>query len=57
MAQFLAKGVQIGLVGDVYDQLTADGGAGHRVGPFRSRVFGWGRNSATFPAGDYQGFR
>lgn len=46
-SQFVTKQLQVGLVGYAYQQLTGDSGAGNRVGDFKSRVFGWGRSSAT----------
>src|SRR5450631_2554431 len=41
-SQFLSKQFFIGLVGYAYDQVTADSGAGDRVGAFESRVFSVG---------------
>lgn len=56
-SQFITKQVQLGLVGYVYNQLTADGGSGDLLGPFESRVFGVGPQIGwVFPEGDYQGY-
>jgi hypothetical protein len=41
-SQFLTKQFNVGLVGYAYQQLSCDGGAGDRVGCFKSRVFGVG---------------
>ncbi len=52
LSQALSKQIAIGAVGYIYDQLTADGGAGDRVGPFESRVIGVGPQIGfTFTAG------
>ena len=37
-----ANGLQIGVAGYAYQQLTADSGSGARLGPFKGRVFGVG---------------
>lgn len=56
-SQFLSKQLQVGLVGYAYRQLTDDGGAGDRVGGFRSRVFGVGPQIGyVFPVGEAQGY-
>ncbi len=56
-SQFLSKQLLIGAVGYVYDQVTADSGAGDRVGPFMSRVVGIGPQAGyIFPLGNYQGY-
>jgi hypothetical protein len=41
-AQFINKAVFIGAAGYVYQQITADSGAGDLLGPFESRVIGVG---------------
>jgi hypothetical protein len=52
LSQALSKQIAIGAVGYIYDQLTGDSGAGDRVGPFESRVFGVGPQIGfTFAAG------
>ncbi len=58
-SQFLSKQFFIGLVGYAYDQITADSGAGDRVGSFESRVFAVGPQLGyIFPlnGGREQGF-
>lgn len=56
-SQFITKQVQAGIVGYVYDQISADGGAGNRVGAFESRVIGLGPQVGfIFPVGDHQGY-
>jgi hypothetical protein len=56
-SQFLSKQLHVGLVGYIYDQLTADSGAGDRVGSFQSRVIGVGPQVGyLFPVGDLQGY-
>jgi hypothetical protein len=57
LSQTLSKQIAIGAVGYVYDQLTADGGAGDRVGPFESRVFGVGPQIGfNFAAGTLEAY-
>jgi hypothetical protein len=41
-SQFLTKNIQIGIAGYYLQQLTADSGAGARLGDFKGRVFGIG---------------
>jgi hypothetical protein len=56
-SQFLSKQFFIGLVGYAYDQVTADSGAGDRVGSFESRVFAVGPQLGyIFPIAGKQGF-
>ncbi len=56
-SQFITKQWQLGVVGYVYDQISADGGSGDLVGPFRSRVLGAGPQIGyVFPLGDNQGY-
>jgi hypothetical protein len=57
-SQFLTKQVQVGLVGYVYDQLTADRGCAPIVCPFESRVMGVGPQFGyIFPINkDWQGY-
>jgi hypothetical protein len=56
-SQFLSKQVHIGLVGYVYQQLTADSGQAPILGPFKSRVLGAGPQIGfIFPVGDMQGY-
>jgi hypothetical protein len=56
-SKFLTKQLQVGLVGYVYDQITADSGSGDRVGAFESRVIGVGPQIGyIFPVGDMQGY-
>lgn len=56
-SQFLNPQWEVGIVGYVYDQITADGGAGDQVGAFKSRVLGAGPQiSYSFPVGDLAGF-
>jgi hypothetical protein len=56
-SQFLSKQFFVGLVGYAYDQVTADGGAGDRVGSFESRVFAVGPQfEYIFPIAGEQGF-
>ena len=38
VSQFLSQSWQVGVVGYVYYQLTADSGSGDHVGSFKSRV-------------------
>ena len=42
LSQFLSKQLQVGLVGYVYDQLTADSGCLPALCPFKSRTVGFG---------------
>ena len=37
-----SNGLQMGVAGYAYQQLTADSGSGARLGPFKGRVFGIG---------------
>jgi hypothetical protein len=58
-SQFLSKQFFVGLVGYAYNQITADSGAGDRVGSFESRVFAVGPQLGyIFPlnGGREQGF-
>jgi hypothetical protein len=56
-SQFLTKQLQVGLVGYVYDQLTADSGCAPIICPFESRVLGVGPQIGyLFPVGDMQGY-
>jgi hypothetical protein len=56
-SQFLSKQVHIGLVGYVYQQLTADSGQSPILGDFKSRVLGVGPQIGfIFPVGDMQGY-
>ncbi|THD61918.1 MAG: phenol degradation protein meta [Bradyrhizobium sp.] len=56
-SQFLSKQFFIGLVGYAYDQLTADSGAGDKLGAFESRVFSVGPQLGyIFPIAGKQGF-
>lgn len=56
-SQFLSKEFFIGLVGYAYDQVSADSGAGDRVGAFESRVFAVGPQLGyIFPIAGKQGF-
>jgi hypothetical protein len=56
-SQFLSKQLQVGLVGYVYQQISADSGAGDRVGAFQSRVIGIGPQVGyIFPIGQSQGY-
>jgi hypothetical protein len=56
-SQFLTKELMVGLVGYVYQQISADSGSGDRVGPFESRVIGIGPQfGVIFPVGTMQGY-
>ncbi|WP_309142414.1 transporter [Bradyrhizobium sp. sGM-13] len=56
-SQFLSKRVHVGLVGYVYQQLTADSGQSPILGDFKSRVLGGGPQIGfIFPVGDMQGY-
>jgi hypothetical protein len=56
-SQFITKQIQLGLVGYLYDQISADGGSGNLVGAFESRVIGLGPQIGfIFPVGDHQGY-
>jgi hypothetical protein len=47
----------VGLVGYYYQQLTGDSGSGDTLGPFKSRVVGFGPQVGfIFPVGDLQGY-
>jgi hypothetical protein len=58
VSQFLSKQVHIGAVGYFYNQISGDGGAGNRVGDFKSRVIGIGPQFGyIFPVGEnHQGY-
>ena len=56
-SQYLSKQLFIGVVGYLYDQVSADSGSGDRVGSFESRVVGVGPQMGyLFPLGDMQGY-
>lgn len=56
-SQFVSKQVHIGLVGYVYQQLTADSGQAPILGDFKSRVLGVGPQIGfIFPVGNMQGY-
>jgi hypothetical protein len=56
-SQFVSKQIHIGLVGYVYQQLTADSGQAPILGEFKSRVFGVGPQIGfIFPVGDMLGY-
>ena len=56
-SQYLSKQLFIGVVGYLYDQVSADSGSGDLVGPFESRVVGVGPQIGyLFPLGDLQGY-
>jgi hypothetical protein len=56
-SQFISKQVHIGLVGYVYQQLTADSGQAPILGDFKSRVLGVGPQIGfIFPVGTMQGY-
>jgi hypothetical protein len=56
-SQFLSKQFFVGLVGYAYDQVSADSGAGDRIGAFESRVFAIGPQIGyIFPIADKQGY-
>ena len=57
-SQFLTKQLQVGLVGYLYDQFTADSGCAAILCPFESRVLGVGPQIGyLFPVGgDMQGY-
>jgi hypothetical protein len=56
-SQFLSKQFFVGLVGYAYDQVSADSGAGNRVGAFESRVFAVGPQIGyIFPIAGKQGY-
>jgi hypothetical protein len=56
-SQFLSKQFFVGLVGYAYDQISADSGAGDRVGAFESRVFAIGPQIGyIFPISGKQGY-
>ena len=56
-SQFVSKQVHIGLVGYVYQQLTADSGQAPILGEFKSRVLGIGPQIGfIFPVGTMQGY-
>jgi hypothetical protein len=54
-SQFLAKQLQIGVVGYTYNQVTCDSGSGNKVGCFESRVASVGAQLGyTIPMGDIE---
>ncbi|MEA2909460.1 MAG: hypothetical protein QOJ15_1541 [Bradyrhizobium sp.] len=56
-SQFVSRQVHVGLVGYVYQQLTADGGQAPILGEFKSRVLGIGPQIGfIFPVGDMEGY-
>jgi hypothetical protein len=56
-SQFLSKQFFVGLVGYAYDQVSADSGAGDRIGAFESRVFAVGPQIGyIFPIAGKQGY-
>jgi hypothetical protein len=56
-SQFLTKQVQVGLVGYVYDELSADRGCAPQLCPFESRVIGLGPQIGfIFPVAGMQGY-
>jgi hypothetical protein len=56
-SQFVSQQVHIGLVGYVYQQLTADSGQAPILGEFKSRVLGVGPQIGfIFPVGGMQGY-
>ena len=56
-SQFLSQQVHIGLVGYVYQQVTADSGQAPILGDFKSRVLGVGPQIGfIFPVGTMQGY-
>src|SRR5882762_2058174 len=56
-SQFLSKQFFVGLVGYAYDQVSADSGAGDRIGAFESRVFAIGPQIGyIFPIAGKQGY-
>jgi len=56
-SQFLTKQLQVGVVGYVYDQLTADRGCAPQLCPFESRVIGIGPQIGfIFPVAGIQGY-
>jgi hypothetical protein len=56
-SQFVSQQIHIGLVGYVYQQLTADSGQAPILGEFKSRVLGVGPQIGfIFPVGGMQGY-
>ena len=56
-SQFLSKQLQVGVVGYVYQQITADNGCLQELCPFKSRVIGIGPQIGyIFPVGNLQGY-
>jgi hypothetical protein len=56
-SQFLSERIHVGLAGYVYQQLSADSGAGANLGPFKSRVYAAGPEVGYFfPYGKTQGY-
>jgi hypothetical protein len=57
LSHFVSKQMLVGLVGYYYQQLTGDSGSGDTLGPFKSRVVGFGPQVGfIFPVGDLQGY-
>jgi hypothetical protein len=51
-SQFLTEQLQVGLVGDLYNQVSGDSGSGDKVGSFESHVVGIGPQIGySFPLG------
>jgi len=56
-SHFITRGVQLGLVGYYFQQITDDSGAGATLGGFRSRVAGVGPQvGLLFPVAGMQGY-
>ncbi|MCX7311824.1 MAG: transporter [Alphaproteobacteria bacterium] len=56
-SQFLSKQVHLGLVGYLYNQISADSGQPAFLGEFKSRVIAIGPQAGLiFPVGDMQGY-
>ena len=56
-SQFVSKQVHVGLIGYVYQQLTADSGQAAILGDFKSRAFAVGPQIGfIFPVGEMQGY-
>ena len=56
-SQYVSKQTFIGVVGYLYNQVSADSGSGDRLGPFESRVVGVGPQIGyLFPVGNMQGY-
>jgi len=57
ISPYLTDKLHIGAVGYVYNQLTADSGAGATLGDFKSRVIGIGPQLGLFfPVGNLEGY-